>query len=90
MTDTTNQNNIIMNTKPFVVIRRNGYYINALPNEKALIRRWNRINLPPEMADQLKDWPDTASSRRAASSFGFTYTPVSSKGLGNVKTFVRR
>ena len=47
MTDTTNQNNIIMNTKPFVVIRRNGYYINALPNEKALIRRWNRINLPP-------------------------------------------
>lgn len=32
--------------KPFVIIRRSGYYINAIVNDKDAIRNWKANNIP--------------------------------------------
>ena len=79
-----------MITKPYVVIRKYGYYVNIIPNEKTIIRKWQKDNLPGNVSRLTSKWPDTVESREAASRLGLTFTPVTLKGLRQVKAYARK
>lgn len=76
-------------TKPFVVVRRFGYYVNVLPNDQERIRDWALENVP------LIDTVPGIRNRAAMSvtgllaPMGYTFGPVTEVGMRQVRPYVR-
>lgn len=73
-----------MEKKTYVVIRRFGYYINALPNEEHIIIGWIRNNVKEMPARRLDNMQEALASR------GFTFNTVSARHLPYIKPFKRK
>lgn len=75
----------IMNNTAFVVVRRNGYYINVVPNEDGVITAWIRNNIP--ISDSLTSFPKDLKRLQKR---GFTFHPVTLKEIPDLKVYSKR
>lgn len=70
-----------MDKKTYVVIRRYGYYINAIPNQEEVLAGWVRNNVSEMPARSF------AQQARILEKKGFSFNTVTAKHLPYVKPY---
>ena len=76
--------------KPFVIIRRSGYYINAIINDEKVIRAWKENNIPqpdPNVEPYMKGvWPRRTVDQAVRETF-LSFTPASALQVKRAKAY---
>lgn len=77
--------------KPFVIIRRSGYYVNAIINDEKVIRAWKENNVPLTDPDAAPDKDGIRPNRtinQAIRATSLSFTPASALQVEKARCFV--
>lgn len=78
-------------TKPFVIIRRSGFYVNTILNNKRVISAWKRNNVPLADPDAEPDKNGIRPSRTINQSIKancITFIPASALQVRSAKCYI--
>lgn len=77
--------------KPFVIIRRSGYYVNAIINDEKVIRAWKENNVPLANPDAEPDTEGVRPNRSinlAIRGTCLSFVPASALQVERAKCYV--